>query len=145
MATSGQTIDLIDKLSFPFFAFSIAAEHLALRGRDKRTLGDLLNADDETLSGAQLPVDPLIPMGFEGQDSRASLSMLAGNVAVQLAFAPALKKIDELLFRHRISNVGSRRGSMATACPVGLLLLLGPPLDARSAPPLGQPRLTSLE
>ena len=58
---------------------------MALRRRDKRTLGDLVGADDETLSGTQLPADPLVPIGFERHDSAASLSMLAGNVAVQLA------------------------------------------------------------
>src|SRR3984957_13610365 len=115
MAAKGRTIDLIDKLSFPFFALSIVAESLALRNREKRTLGDLVDADDQTLSGTHLPPDPLVPMGFESQDSKASLAMLAGNVAVQLAVAPALIKVDEFLFRHRISNVGSRRGSMASA------------------------------
>ena len=31
MATGTRTVDLIDKLSFPLFALSIAAEYLALR------------------------------------------------------------------------------------------------------------------
>src|ERR1700685_879741 len=103
MTSKGRTVDLIDKLSFPFFALSIAAEYLALKNRDKRTLGDLADADIETLSGTQLPADPLVPIGFERQDSRASLSMLAGNVAVQLAVAPALIQVDEFLYRHRVS------------------------------------------
>lgn len=115
MATGRRTIDPIDKLSFPFFGVAIAAEYLALQNRDKRTLGDLRDADDVTLSGGQLPADPLVPIGFERRDSKASLSMLAGNVAVQLAVAPALIKVDEFLYRHRVSNVGSRRGSLTTA------------------------------
>ena len=73
---------MIDRLSFPFFALSLAAEYFALRNRPKRTLGDLVDADEETLSGTQLPADSLVPIGFESQDSRASLAMLAGNVAV---------------------------------------------------------------
>src|ERR1035438_3598596 len=51
MAPKGRTVDLIDKLSFPFFALAIAAEYLALKSREKRTLGDLADADFETLSG----------------------------------------------------------------------------------------------
>lgn len=112
MAPKRRQIDLIDKLSFPFFALSTAVEYIALRHEAKRTLGDLENADIVTLSGAQLPADPLMPLGFDCSDSTASVAMLAGNVAVQLAVAPVLIRIDELLYNHRIANFGSRRGSM---------------------------------
>jgi sterol desaturase/sphingolipid hydroxylase (fatty acid hydroxylase superfamily) len=115
MVAKRQQIDLIDKLSFPFFALSIAAEYVALRHKAKRQLGDLEDADIVTLSGDQLPSDPLVPLGFERSDSSASVAMLAGNVAVQLAVAPALIRIDEFLYRHRISKFGSRRGSMMVA------------------------------
>jgi sterol desaturase/sphingolipid hydroxylase (fatty acid hydroxylase superfamily) len=115
MVAKGRQIDLIDKLSFPFFAVSIAAEYFALRHKSKRHLGDLVDADIETLSGEQLPADPLVPLGFERRDSLASLAMLAGNVGVQLAVAPALIRIDEYLYGHRISKFGSRRGAMMSA------------------------------
>jgi sterol desaturase/sphingolipid hydroxylase (fatty acid hydroxylase superfamily) len=108
-------IDLIDKLSFPFFALCIGAEYLALRNREHRTLGDLADANTETLSSCTLPADPLVPMGFERRDSLASLSMLAGNVAVQLAMQPALTKVDAMLYRHRIASLGGRRGSLTAA------------------------------
>jgi len=39
MAPKGRTVDLIDKLSFPFFALAIGAEYLALKNREKRALG----------------------------------------------------------------------------------------------------------
>jgi hypothetical protein len=39
----------------------------------------------DKLSGTKLAADPLILIGFERQDSKASLGMLAGNVVVQLA------------------------------------------------------------
>jgi sterol desaturase/sphingolipid hydroxylase (fatty acid hydroxylase superfamily) len=115
MASGPQKIDLIDKLSFPLFALSIGAEYLALRHREKRTLGDLALADVATLSGPELPADALVPIGFERRDSVASLSMLAGNVAVQLAMQPALATIDAALYRHRIANWGARRGAMTGA------------------------------
>ncbi len=108
-------VDLIDKLSFPFFALSIAAEYFALRRRPKRQSDDLADADLEVLSGKQLPADPLVPLGFERRDSTASLAMLAGNVGVQLAAAPALLRVDNFLYHHRISKFGSRRGSMIAA------------------------------
>ena len=52
----------------------------------------------------------------------------------------------EFLYRHRIANLGARRGSTDVSDgPLGLLLLLGPPLDARGATALGQSRLAPLE
>ena len=33
----------------------------------------------------ELPPDPLVPVGYERDDTKASLTMLAGNVAVNLA------------------------------------------------------------
>ena len=35
----------------------------------KRTLGDLSDADVQTLSGTQLPADPLVPIGYERKDT----------------------------------------------------------------------------
>ena len=108
-------LDLVDKASLPLFAVTMLAEHAALRIRPKRTLGDLYDADEATLSGRQLPPDPLVPLGYERKDTVASLSMLAGNIAFELATAAAFGRFDRLLFRHRVSNIGSRRGSIISA------------------------------
>ena len=115
MASKSRTIDLIDKLSLPLFVISMVVEYVALRSRTTRTLGDLATADDQTLSGLQRPADPLVPIGFERRDTAASLAMLAGNVAVQLAYAPVLDRSQEFLFRHRLSRFGQRRGAFWSA------------------------------
>ncbi|MBK9970488.1 MAG: sterol desaturase family protein [Acidimicrobiaceae bacterium] len=91
------------------------AEYAWLRKVPKRTDGDLDDADQATLSGTQLPPDPLVPVGYERKDTTASLSMLVGNVAFSFVTAAAFSRFDRLLFRHRVSNVGRRRGSFLTA------------------------------
>jgi hypothetical protein len=78
MAPKGRTVDLIDQLPFPISALAIAAEYLALKNREKRARA-MSPTPTSTLSGTHLPVDPLVPIGFEAQDSKASLSMLAGK------------------------------------------------------------------
>ncbi len=108
-------LDLIDKASIPLFAVTMAAEWWLLRDRDQRTLGDMYDATPEQLSGTQLPADELVPIGYERRDTATSLAMLLGSVAIGLAFAGAFTKADKWLFKHRISNVGSRRGSLVTA------------------------------
>lgn len=115
VAAKRNRIDLIDKISLPLFVVSMVVEYVALRNREKRTLGDLADAGDEILSGPQLPPDPLLPIGYERRDTAASLAMLAGNVAVQLALAPPLDRANEFLFRHRFARFGQRRGSFMTA------------------------------
>ena len=115
MAAKRRTVDLIDKLSFPMFAISLVVEYVSLRNREKRILGDMADADDETLSGSHEPRDPLVPLGFERKDTWASLAMLGGNVAVQLALQPAFDAMDEFLYRHRISRFGQRRGALLYA------------------------------
>ena len=58
-------LDLVDKASIPLFAVTMLAEYAALRNVPKRTLGDLYDADEQTLSGTHLPPDPLVPLGYE--------------------------------------------------------------------------------
>ena len=74
-------LDLVDKASLPLFAATMLAEYVALRTVPKRTLGDLYEADERTLSGTHVPGDPLVPLGYERKDTVASLTMLAGNIA----------------------------------------------------------------
>ncbi|HEY7627243.1 MAG TPA: sterol desaturase family protein [Ilumatobacteraceae bacterium] len=108
-------LDLVDKLSIPLFVVTMIAEHRALRKRPKRTIGDLLDADERTLSDTHLPADELIPLGYERKDSVASLTMLAGNIAFGFATLAAFSRFDRFLFRYRISNVGTRKRSIALA------------------------------
>jgi sterol desaturase/sphingolipid hydroxylase (fatty acid hydroxylase superfamily) len=110
-----RSLDLVDKASVPLFVITMVAEHVYLRRRPRRTVGDLEGADERTLSGPQQPPDPLVPLGYERKDTVASLSMLAGNVAFMFASAAALGRMDRALFRHRVSNVGQRRGAIVTA------------------------------
>ena len=134
-------LDLIDKASMPLFAVTMLAEYAALRKVPKRTLGDLYDADEQTLSGTHLPADPLVPLGYERKDTIASLTMLAGNIAFGFATLSAFSKFDRFLFKHRVAERRSaarldRHGDGA----VGLPLLLGPSVDARGAAAVGQPR-----
>ena len=92
----------------------------------------------------ELPADPLVPVGYERRDTVASLSMLLGNVAVNLAAAGAIGTLNRVVFNRRIANIGSpSRLARGGDRGVGLPLLLGPPLDARGPPVLGQPRLAT--
>ena len=115
MGSKLNKIDIVDKASVPLFVITMLAEHRSLKKANKRTLGDLYDADLETLSGTHLPPDPLVPLGYERRDTVASLSMLVGNVAFSFATAAAFSRFDRFLFRHRVSNVGSRRGSFVGA------------------------------
>jgi sterol desaturase/sphingolipid hydroxylase (fatty acid hydroxylase superfamily) len=108
-------LDAIDKASVPLFVLTMAAEWWFLRDKPKRTLGDMYDATPEQLSGAQLPPDELVAIGYEKRDTTASLAMLLGSVAIGFAFAGAFTKLDQWLFRHRLSNFGSRRGKLLTA------------------------------
>ncbi len=108
-------LDFIDKASLPLFFGTMIVEYAMLRNGPKRTMGDLEGVTEAALSGQQLPADPLIPVGYERRDTAASLAMLGGNIAFGFATASALGRIDRFLFRHRISNVGMRRGSIVSA------------------------------
>jgi sterol desaturase/sphingolipid hydroxylase (fatty acid hydroxylase superfamily) len=75
----------------------------------------MYDATPEQLSGTHLPPDALVPIGYEKRDTVTSLTMLLGSVAAGLVLAGAFTKADRWLFKHRISNVGSRRGNLLTA------------------------------
>jgi sterol desaturase/sphingolipid hydroxylase (fatty acid hydroxylase superfamily) len=108
-------LDAIDKASIPLFVLTMLAEGYLLRDRDKRQFGDLYEATPEQLAGAHFPGDDLVPVGYEKRDTATSLAMLAGSIAVGFGFAGASTKLDKWLFKHRVSNVGSRRGKLLTA------------------------------
>jgi sterol desaturase/sphingolipid hydroxylase (fatty acid hydroxylase superfamily) len=115
MANPLKSLDPIDKASVPLFVTTMLAEAAVLRKRDKRVLGDLYEADEETLSGTALPPDELIPLGYERKDTVASLSMLVGNVAIGFATAALLQKMDAKLFKHRLSNLGQHKRNLISA------------------------------
>ena len=113
-------LDAIDLASVPIFIVTMVAEAAVLKRRAKRggpmrTLGDLDAADIQTLSGTQLPADPLVPLGYERKDTTASLTMLVGSVAATFATAVVLDKLDSVVFKRRISNIGSRKHSLLGA------------------------------
>jgi sterol desaturase/sphingolipid hydroxylase (fatty acid hydroxylase superfamily) len=107
-------IDAVDKASVPMFVGTMVAEHLALRGRRLRTIGDNSDIDAALALDAQ-PADPLAPLGYERHDTQASLTMLVGNVAFAFASAAAIGRLNSALFGKRVSNVGQRRHSLAAA------------------------------
>jgi Fatty acid hydroxylase superfamily len=115
MKAFGRRLDLVDKLTLPAFAITMAAEYVSLRKKSKRTLGDMYDADAETLSGTQQPADPLVPLGYERKDTVASLSMLAGNVAIGFVTLAAFGRFDRFVHRHRLTNFGMRRGAIVPA------------------------------
>ncbi len=116
MKKTAQILDPIDLLSAPLFVVTMVGEALILRRvAAKRTLGDLSDADLETLSGKDLPADELVPIGYERKDTTTSLLMLVGNVAFGLATASVLQKLDRAIFKRKVSNVGSRRGAFVGA------------------------------
>jgi sterol desaturase/sphingolipid hydroxylase (fatty acid hydroxylase superfamily) len=108
-------LDPIDKASVPLFVVTMLAEGWLLRDKPSRTFGDMYEATPDELSGAHLPGDELVPVGYERRDTVTSLSMLVGSIAVSFALANSFTKLDRWLHRHRISNVGSRRGSLLSA------------------------------
>jgi sterol desaturase/sphingolipid hydroxylase (fatty acid hydroxylase superfamily) len=111
-----RSLDPIDQLSIPLFIITMVWEHRRLRNvPHHRVLGDLRDSDEQTLSGTQLPSDELVPLGYERKDTVASLSMLVGSVAVNLATMSALDRLNRRLFKRRISAIGSRRGSLLGA------------------------------
>ncbi len=115
MSKATKKLDAVDLASAPLFVVTMLAEYAWLRKVPTRTDGDLDDADQATLSGTQLPPDPLVPVGYERKDTTASLAMLVGNVAFSFVTAAAFSRFDRFLFRHRVSNVGRRRGSFLTA------------------------------
>ncbi|HJM37528.1 MAG TPA: sterol desaturase family protein [Acidimicrobiales bacterium] len=108
--------DLIDALSLPLFAVTMIAESRTLQNRPNlRESGDMDLASEEEISGANPNPDPLVPVGYEANDTKASLKMLAGNITINTLFSLFLVKIYKYLFSHRILNFRSRKLSFLLA------------------------------
>jgi len=115
MKKLARPIDTVDLVSLPLFVGTMAWEYQVLKKRDLREFGDLDDATEAQLSDPQLPPDPLVPVGYERRDTQASLSMLVGNVAVNLAMAGAVGALGKFVFRHRIINIGATKWSLPIA------------------------------
>lgn len=112
MKKSALPIDTLDLAAGPVFVATMLAEARSLKKRPElRSFGDLDDATAEQLSDPALPADPLVPVGYERRDTTASLLMLAGNVAVNLALATSVNRLHRFLYDKRITNLGGRRGS----------------------------------
>ncbi len=109
-------VDTIDLLSLPMFAATMVAEAQVLKRRPELRLpGDLDDATPAELSDPSLPPDPLVPVGYERRDTVASLSMLAGNIAVGFAAMTVLGKLSRFVFGRRIADLGSKPGALPAA------------------------------
>ena len=108
-------IDTIDLLSLPAFVGTMVWESRVLARRELREFGDLDDATAEELSNLNLPPDPLVPVGYERRDTQASLAMLAGNVAVNLAIAGAVGAMGRFVYKRRIVDLGVTRWSLPAA------------------------------
>lgn len=108
-------IDAVDLVSLPLFVGTMVWEYQVLKKRDLREFGDLDDATEAQLSDPRLPPDTLVPVGYERRDTQASLSMLVGNVAVNLAMAGAVGALGKFVFRHRIINIGATKWSLPIA------------------------------
>ena len=105
-------IDALDLASGPVFVVTMLAEARSLNRRgDLREFGDLDHATAEELSDPTPPADPLVPVGYERRDTTASLLMLVGNVAVNLATLAAVGRVHRFVYRNRVADLGRRRGS----------------------------------
>ncbi len=108
-------IDLIDVLSLPTFIGTMIWESRVLAKRNLGDIDDLADATEAELSDPSLPADPLVPVGYEPRDTKASLTMLAGNIAVNLAFAGAIGGLNRFVFNRRIANLQVSKWSLPTA------------------------------
>lgn len=112
-------LDPVDLASVPIFVLTMLAEAAVLKRRHrKRILGDLEAATTQMLSGAQLPADDLVPLGYERKDTLTSLSMLVGNVTFSFATLSLLTGLDQRLFNHRVLTLGRRRVPTVAAAMV---------------------------
>lgn len=113
MVASPRKIDFIDKITLPIFAATMVWEHRVLRKRQLREPVDV-DAVAPVDDGNPAP-DSLVPLGYEKNDTAGSLGLLVGSILMGFALDGTYRKIHGLLFRHRLSNFGSRRGSIFTA------------------------------
>ena len=114
-ALNSRPIDTVDLLSLPAFVATMVWEARVLARRELREFGDLDDASLEQLSDDRLPPDPLVPVGYERRDTTASLSMLAGNVAVNLALAGGIAAMNRFVFKRRIADIGATKWSLPVA------------------------------
>ena len=109
------TVSDFGKVALPIFVVSMIAENWYLKQQPQRTFGDLDAFSPTELSSNMLPGDPLVPVGYEKQDTQASLSALVGSVAAGLTTLVVTHKLDTWLYRHRIFNLGKRKGAFIGA------------------------------
>ena len=108
--------DFIDAISLPMFAITMLSEARTLQNRPHlRELGDMDEASEEELSGASPDPDPLVPVGYEANDTKASLKMLAGNITINTLFALLLGRIYRFLYSHRVFDIKNRKLSFLFA------------------------------
>ena len=112
---SSRPIDTVDLLSLPVFVGTMVWESRVLARRPQREFGDLDDASRAELSSPELPPDPLVPVGYERRDTTASLTMLVGNVAVNLAVAGAVGAMGRFVYKRRIVDLGVTRWSLPAA------------------------------
>jgi sterol desaturase/sphingolipid hydroxylase (fatty acid hydroxylase superfamily) len=112
---ASRPIDTVDLLSLPVFVATMAWESRVLARRELRELGDLDSATNDELSDPTLPADPLVPLGYERRDTKASLTMLAGNVVVNLAVAGVVGAMSRFVFKRRIVNLHATKWSLPAA------------------------------
>jgi hypothetical protein len=112
---NSRPIDTIDLLSLPAFVGTMIWESRVLARRELREFGDLDDATPDQLSDPRLPPDPLVPVGYERRDTTASLAMLAGNVAVNLALAGVVGAMGRAVFKRRVVDLGVTKWSLPVA------------------------------
>ena len=108
--------DFIDAISLPLFALTMITEARTLQNRPYlRELGDMDAASEEELSGSDPNPDPLVPVGYEANDTKASLKMLVGNITINTLFALILGKVYRALYSNRVFNIRNRKLSFLLA------------------------------
>lgn len=108
-------LDKVDLASGPLFIATMLWEAQALKKLPQRDVDDLDEATDEELSDPSSPADPLVPVGYDAADTRTSLLMLAGNVAVNLALAGVYGRITNKLYAHRLVTIKNPAVSFAVS------------------------------
>lgn len=112
---NSRPIDTVDLLSLPAFVGTMVWESRVLARRNRRQFGDLDDVTPEELSDPSLPPDPLVPVGYERRDTTASLAMLVGNVAANLAIAGAVGAMGRFVYKRRIVDLGVTKWSLPVA------------------------------
>ena len=88
-------------------------EHRVLGRRQRRELEDV-DAPAPIDDGDPSP-DPLVPLGYDKQDTLGSLGLLLGSIVVGLALDSTYQKISHRLYSRRIANFGRGRSAFFTA------------------------------